>query len=82
MKKWRNGGKRGQKEAVVITAVDGTAAGKIFNFGCVGDDGSSSAEGCSCFSPAVSDRYVLGYVVHSFTAVSFRFTGNFTLLNH
>lgn len=36
MKNWRNGGKRGQKEAVVITAVDGTTAGKKLNLGCVG----------------------------------------------
>lgn len=36
LKNWRNGGKRGQKETVVITAVDGTTAGKKFKFGCVG----------------------------------------------
>lgn len=52
MKKWRNGGREGGGGKGVITAVDGTTAGKKCNFGCVG-----RWELCSCLSPAVFDRY-------------------------
>lgn len=36
MENWGNGWERGLEEAAVITAVDGTTAGKKCDFACVG----------------------------------------------
>ena len=62
---------------VVITAVDGTTAGKKCNF--VWDDGSTSPEGCSCFFPPTETDTLLPLSVMSYkfalnAEMPFRFT--------